>query len=239
MLIALSKDLLIIATEASRDQAPFHCSECGAEVILKKGFWRIHHFAHRASQPHCDKDTESREHAELKLDIYNDAVAAGLKATMEHRIGERIADITIEGDTRKVAVEIQLSPTSRGELWNRTQNHNRGGYTVLWVVVLPEPLELTDQDEQYSVKALHKDIHELFGGVVFLYRGNLYFDVIHFMGLRYVTKRYYKRLSRDEKPLHLFKTVDETSQHGVTYIAPPESMRWWERLSERPSAHWD
>ena len=37
---------LINAWDAEKDEAPFFCPECKAEVVLKKGQIRQHHFAH-------------------------------------------------------------------------------------------------------------------------------------------------------------------------------------------------
>lgn len=238
MLLAKTLDgLLHLATETQKSTGPFFCSVCGGDAVLKKGSWRIHHYAHRRLATACAKAGESELHAVTKLAIYNDARSRGLETFIEYPLGERIADVVLHlTGGRKIAVEVQLSPIGVDEIFARTANHSRLGYSVLWVVVLPVALDevAAEPGSQYKIRAFQRDIHDHYGEALFQYRDKLFFDVIHLMGYKYERFKYYKVMY---KPVHILNTVDEIDgTHRYTTVAEP--LRWWTRLSNSRSVPW-
>jgi competence CoiA-like predicted nuclease len=223
----------VIATETGHGQAPFLCPECGGDLVLKRGTWKIHHFAHRARAVDCDRQAESELHETTKLSIFKAAREEPRigEALLEHRTGRRIADVALVGVRRKVAVEIQLSPIGEEEIWQRSVDHAAAGFSTMWVVDLDQDLRQLEPGAQYKVRAFQRDIHDLSDGCLFVHRERLAFDLVHLMGYRYVT---FKHLKVAHRPIHLFETVSEVTSDDEGRIArlviAPESARWWERL---------
>lgn len=219
----------IISTAESVAQAgPFTCPECRSPVILKRGTWVIHHFAHKANSANCPRENESQQHALTKLAIYEAAKAepAIKHVQMEFRTGHRIADVALMGVKRKIAVEIQLSPIPFGDILNRTFAHQDAGFSTMWVVDLNQKLSQVEQGTQYSVKAFQRDIHELCDRSLFVHREGLSFDVVHLMGYKYKTFKHFKV---NRKPVHIFQTVANEN----SFVIPDENDRWWERVYGR------
>ncbi len=61
---------LVIAWEVTKTQGPFFCPECQEQVIVKKGSYKIHHFAHQPSSDCTYGTGESEEHRQAKYHIY-------------------------------------------------------------------------------------------------------------------------------------------------------------------------
>lgn len=192
---------------------------------LKQGTWKIHHFAHVAGNSHCPKEAESELHATTKLAIFEAAreLIPGALVLMEHRTGNRIADVAIMGRRRRVAIEVQLSAIPRKTIAQRTFDHVAAGFTTMWVVDFGEDLRTVCKDSQYKVRAFQCDIHNMFGGFVFVHRSGLDFDYVHLMGWKYQT---YKYLKVGYTPINLLETIDR----GGFVDLPPE-YKWWRRLA--------
>jgi competence protein CoiA len=225
MLSALTETgTLVYAHQVIKADGPFTCPECHTPVIVRRPTERIDHFAHKARTSDCTMGGESLDHMELKFQIYDDCIALGYKAALEHQIGERRTDVAVwVGDTA-YAVEVQLSPQCFDELLDRTDNHTTCGFTTLWVGILPAgPLSSLNAYAQYKVRSFQKEIHALQGGQFFQYRGKGYFDVVHFMGFRYETFKQYKVLFQ---PVHIRDMIERSTEYGCT-ASVREEKRWW------------
>lgn len=115
----------LLAEDAQRGPA-YSCPECQAELILRKGWVRVHHFAHKVVGV-CPLDRQSEERLTIKRAL---GILFGAQADQyEVRVGPVIADLLIGS----IAVEVQTSSITL-EVWHETTAAlNRAGYTVLWV----------------------------------------------------------------------------------------------------------
>ena len=56
----------VAARDAERADAPFGCIGCAADMTLKKGSLRVHHFAHKATAPCRAGRGETEDHLRVK-----------------------------------------------------------------------------------------------------------------------------------------------------------------------------
>ena len=103
-----------------KKEGPFFCLLCGKEVRLKKGVVMRPHFAH-VSLEACPfyHETESPEHLELKLGLYQWAKQNTL-AEVESPLPafQQIADVLLPD--QKIALEVQCSSLSMERLKERS-----------------------------------------------------------------------------------------------------------------------
>ena len=117
-----------------KKEGPFFCLLCGKEVRLKKGPVMRPHFAHinlEACPFH--HETESSEHLELKLGLYQWAKQNTL-AEVESPLQaiQQIADVLLPD--QKLALEVQCSSLSMERLKERSDAYRMHGYQVYWLL---------------------------------------------------------------------------------------------------------
>ncbi|MCW8891236.1 MAG: competence protein CoiA family protein [Sedimenticola sp.] len=128
-------------SELKKDE--LECHLCGGELIIKAGFTRIKHFAHKPNSPcSCDYDRhpESYEHLFFKRLLASEIGKEyreylGAKPRLEYPIHEvkRIADIVFEFPNGwLVAHEVQLSSITIEDLENRTNDYRNAGIDIIW-----------------------------------------------------------------------------------------------------------
>src|SRR5690242_4705235 len=112
MLVAHNKDgERVLGRNASR-QLPYFCPECNGLLVLKQGREVIWHFAHK-TRCDCAVEGETLEHLAMKQWVYDhfslldDVSICELEWPLRD-IGRR-ADVYLEGDWGRVAVECQVS----------------------------------------------------------------------------------------------------------------------------------
>lgn len=217
---------IVLAHEVLKESGPFFCPDCSKGAILKKPKRKVDHFAHVAGSS-CSMGGESLRHLEIKFLIYRHYKNLGYEAMLEHKIGARRCDVAIKINKSWIAIEIQLSPISSVELFERTKNHTESGYFTMWVTELDCPLDDIEQGVQYSVKAFQLDIHDdVHKDLLFQYFGDGKFSVIHLMGYRYKTFKHYKVLN---KKFGLNEMIGHRHNDLLT-VSIPEAHRWWERI---------
>ena len=119
------------------------CPFCDSQLIIRDGPVRTAHFAHRSIE--CDssliRHPESIEHHEGKRFVANYLqeqfadLLEEINIQFEVHIKEanRIADVLIQFPMGwRVAHEIQLSPISRNQLQERTEDYARSGIDTIW-----------------------------------------------------------------------------------------------------------
>jgi len=126
----------VVAWEVTRDQAPFFCPECGESVVVKKGQFKIHHFAHLPDSACTYGVGESEEHRQAKYQIYEalsqHASVKSLK--VERNLRDVRPDVSFcwQGE-HEVAVELQISAISPGEVARRTRSYTAKNMSMLWI----------------------------------------------------------------------------------------------------------
>lgn len=147
MLTALLDGTRVYATRAEKG-GNYRCPGCAAEMILRKGEVRIHHFAHRPEIT-CGWGTgETEAHLEAKLSLYNAFKDRSLRAEAEwivpHLGGDRRADVFIwEMGAGPIALELQHSSISLAEIAARTESYMAAGIAVIWLPFL-EPAAMAE-----------------------------------------------------------------------------------------------
>ncbi len=173
MLCAYTKEnASVLATEAHKNDGPFHCPECETELILKQGRVKIAHFAHL---PNTDcsyaGEPESETHIETKLEIYKALqLQPGVsKLQVERYLKEVRPDISFCFEQRYIALEIQISPLSFDELIRRTAAYTKKNIYVLWMPILS--LEMFSG--RYAPKEWERDLSSLYNGIVYYWSHGL------------------------------------------------------------------
>src|SRR4030095_7191258 len=101
----------VSAWDESKVNRPFYCPQCGDEAILKQGWVKVHHFAHKPPVI-CEYGRgETERHRQCKLTIY-----AGLNrqtrfsgVELERSLGTVRPDVSGWMDGVPIVIEVQIS----------------------------------------------------------------------------------------------------------------------------------
>ena len=159
----------LLAREVEKDMGPFLCPSCQAEVVLRKGAVRIHHFAHKPPASCAYGSGESEAHRQCKMNLYdmlsmNKDVYEVNPESMA-RSGN-IPDVSFMVGSRVVAIEVQRSTLSMQDLHKRTAQYANDGIAVLWLCLWRKELDQI----RFSPKQWEKWLHALYFGRVYYYR---------------------------------------------------------------------
>ena len=108
------------------------CGAPGHLRISKKG---IQHFYH-AVDTGCNYEQESREHLEIKYQIYRTCKSENWETYVEFPAPDRtwISDIYAIKDGRKIVFEIQISTISPNDLEERDKKYRNDGIESYWLL---------------------------------------------------------------------------------------------------------
>ena len=142
MLAALLDDARVYAHRAEKGHR-YICPGCKAELTLKKGEIKIHHFAHKPPVECQFGAGESAEHLEAKLAIYEAFRGRAHRIEMEWPVeslsGDRRADVFVwDMSGGKIAFEIQHTDISPELMAERSAAYMGAGIAVVWIPVLKE-----------------------------------------------------------------------------------------------------
>jgi len=110
---------------------------CDTQAIMKTSHLGLQYFAHK-KRGDCDSSSESMEHLLSKQIAYKVAIKAGWKASIEETLylddtDKVIADILLEKNGCKLALEFQFSSQSISKMKDRTQKYIQLGIPVVWI----------------------------------------------------------------------------------------------------------
>jgi competence protein CoiA len=162
---------LVIAWNVNKKQGPFICPECGRVVVVKKGQFIIHHFAHTPNA-NCSYGTgETFEHWQAKYEMY-EALRTNPRVSdlqVELPLGAVRPDIIFCWDGKVVVViELQRSNLPPNDAARRTSIYAEKDIAVLWVS-LPRGRFLAGQ--RCSTRVWELFLHELYDGKIFCWWG--------------------------------------------------------------------
>lgn len=111
---------------------------CGNLAVPKTSSQGLQFFAHKAGTEctsHVGAD-ESLEHLQAKLIVAEAAASSGWVATIEYPGPNRewIADVLLERDGRRLAVEVQISKQSAGDFRRRQLRYEAAGVECFWLI---------------------------------------------------------------------------------------------------------
>lgn len=170
----------VLAWATSKEAGPFFCPMCLAPVVLKKGSYRAHHFAHIPPSDCQYGMGETELHRRAKKELYEALLQHPqvTKLQLERPLGEVRPDLSFWLRSTPVAVEVQLSTLSLATLDYRTRMYHQKGISVLWTPPLDEE-QLLD-GERYAPRLWEKYLHALyFGRVCYWLRGETLHVRIH------------------------------------------------------------
>jgi len=162
---------LVIAWEVTKTQGPFFCPECQEQVIVKKGSYKIHHFAHQPSSDCTYGTGESEEHRQAKYHIY-EALRHHpdvTKLAIERPLKGVRPDVSFCWQGRDyVAIELQISPISPEEIARRTRLYTSQNIAVLWMTPHREQMSCLTP---YRTQLWERYLHALYFGAVYYWLG--------------------------------------------------------------------
>lgn len=109
------------------------CGEIAIPKISSRGLRFFAHHPGKDCQLH-ESGPESAEHHAAKRALADAASAAGWTARIEYVAPDRawIADVLVERDSSRIALEVQWSPQSIEEFERRTRRYARSGIECVW-----------------------------------------------------------------------------------------------------------
>lgn len=141
MRIAVDENGNRIDIDDSAEEKAYFCPLCNGRVIMKKGKFKAHHFAHKSNK---DCDEWSSDMSEWHSNWQKQFPVECRECVIEHNGVKHRADVKI-GDT---IIEFQHSPISNEEFNARNEFYLRAGYVVIW---------LFDLREQYYKQLIKED----------------------------------------------------------------------------------
>ena len=184
MLVAALNNNRIEAQLAERGLG-YICPECKRPVILKRGWIKIAHFAHKPPTDCTWAKGETLAHREAKK-IFRDAfVSGGHRAEVEFVVpslpGDRRADVMVWSQWgAQAAIELQHSSIGIKEIEKRAYSYAGEGLAQAWVPFLrskvmaeAEPLEGGDDGdmfiERYPARPFERWAHDFHLGRLWFY----------------------------------------------------------------------
>lgn len=163
MLIANDRDSERTLAAKDTPDGSYTCPECGSGVILKKRGRKIAaHFAHSPGST-CTAQGESWRHLLVKKVLAEEFTRLGYTAEVEvshramgHRVDVVVSRVDSQGNTRKVAVEVQDSAIQVDEAKDRLIRDRRLGYdATVWLFTSNRAatLLIADEDDEVRVPA--------------------------------------------------------------------------------------
>lgn len=244
----------VVASEEFKGNKPFICPECEQPVLLKKGFVKIHHFAH-VPPVTCSYGTgESEEHRQCKAALYeilrNDSRVTWCE--LEKRLLTVRPDIFFFLGETPVAIEVQLSALNPAQLSFRTSEYFKKGIYVLWLPKFREGV----MSNQYAPRLWERWLYTAYSERVYYWKDNLDIQPIHFNDyFLYVEHRtwfnshgdqesaggYHKQSKRYRTPcpgkvvdlLSDFQPATQMSRRTDEFVVPPSKLlvdklnNWW------------
>ncbi len=183
----------VVAWEVTREQGPFFCPECGEQVVVKKGQFKIHHFAHLPDSDCTYGVGESEEHRQAKYEIYEALLqhpsVGGLK--VERNLKDVRPDISFCWLGKdKVAIELQISAIALDEVERRTRSYMTKNMSVLWMTPYHSGIS---GFTPYRTKSWERYLHALYFGKVFYWLSGEKILPVHYepYSLGWVSKEEY------------------------------------------------
>jgi len=114
---------------------PLRMSCCGAAGHLRISKKGTQHFYH-AVDTGCNYEQESREHLEIKYQIYRTCKSENWETYVEFPASDRtwISDVYAIKDGRKIVFEIQISTISPNDLEERDKKYQNEGIESYWLL---------------------------------------------------------------------------------------------------------
>lgn len=113
----------------------FYCPECKERLLIKAGLKNTPHFAHYPKSK-CTLSGEGSYHENGKKDIYLWLKEQGYLVELEYYLPniKQRADIYLEINGKRIAIEYQCAPISTLEICQRTKGYQSIGVIPIWIL---------------------------------------------------------------------------------------------------------
>ncbi|WP_441000768.1 competence protein CoiA [Fodinibius sp. SL11] len=223
MLVALNSNReRCHASDSKKSEGPYFCpdSECGGELILRKGSINIHHFAHKSTDSCSYSSGESELHYKCKTDICKTLEEHELckNCDIERSLGEVRPDISLRINNFPVGIEVQKSTIDVREIIRRTKIYKEKKIFVLWIIPSLDQINFGYDVElekyTFKPKAWQRLLHQMYYGRLYIWTGNASISPLHYEDLIY-----YKEETNwvEENYGHLEGTDWYREQHEFAY----------------------
>jgi len=185
MLVALRSDQSrCMAFETRKEDSPFHCPYCNGEVIIKKGDFREHHFAHKPPYDCQYGEGESQIHYRIKREIFLalTAHASCTKCEIERNLKVVRPDVSLYIGKTPVAIEIQKNKIDIDYIIQRTERHAKLGIYLVWILTEEKPKTFLHDGEQtaiYRIKKWEAFLHEMYFSRLYYWQKGAYVTAYH------------------------------------------------------------
>ncbi len=177
-----------IASETKRSEGPFYCPYCKAEVGIRKGYKKIHHFYHIVDNPDCENKNESETHLKIKYEMYKHFITQPncKNVQLERIMGNVISDINLLINGISVTIEIQNSNIKYEIIRQRMERYNKLGVYVIWVLADKNPSICRSKPTFLGITEFHnlrnweEYIHEMFYGRLYYWQEKSTVKAVHF-----------------------------------------------------------
>lgn len=151
MRFAIDKEEKRIFIDNTHVKEPYFCPVCGEQLILKKGDYRAHHFAHQA-HTNCSDTWHYDDMSDWHLN-WQERFPPETQEIVKEKDGvKHRADVLIED--KKVVIEFQHSNLSPEEFDDRNHFYTSLGYKVIWV------FDLSEQYDKGSLDNYKNDLYK-------------------------------------------------------------------------------
>lgn len=141
---------IFYASQCTKNEGPFYCSECFSDAVVRKCHEKKDHFAHKARLSPAIGPEEGELHRQCKNEIAsqlherfpdgNWATERTIPERKDIKVPELRPDISGRINGVRVAIEVQASTLTIGKIVKRAQDYTKRGIALLWLVPLHEPL---------------------------------------------------------------------------------------------------
>jgi competence protein CoiA len=132
-LFAFNENGELIQADRVLSKGNFFCLECLQSMGLRSGLNRRAHFYHYSPSAGCRQQGKTMKHLMTQLCIKEFLQNAAILEKRFPAIG-RIADVVWE--VEKIVFEVQCSPISVEEFFERTEQYRQMGYETVWILHL-------------------------------------------------------------------------------------------------------
>ncbi|AWJ85171.1 hypothetical protein TSH58p_17560 [Azospirillum sp. TSH58] len=160
MLVAVDSGVRVLALGAPRN-GDYRCPACNEPVIVKQGYIKVHHFAHKRGSACPFAAKESAEHLKAKnfmarlfknLGYHVDA-EVDLELPMWADKEDRRADVLVTNQAgKRLAIEVQNTQVGISNLLARTRDYARLDTAVMWLPVLKMNAVITHDENGLLVQ---------------------------------------------------------------------------------------
>ncbi|NIJ46645.1 competence protein CoiA [Wenyingzhuangia heitensis] len=176
--LRVSDNKRVWAEDVTKNDGPFYCDETLEELIVRKCFEKVDHFAYKSRRSPISTK-ESKLHKKCKKEIveilqrtFPDGKWEEERKTFledkEKGYKRVVPDLSGKIDNKGVIIEIQKSTLSVNKILHRTEQYNKRGAYIIWII----PLTTELGDKNFRPRLFERFLHTMYYGRVYYWYEN-------------------------------------------------------------------